>query len=308
MRKAFINALLELAGDDPRVNLVVGDLGYSVVEPFAERFPDRFLNAGVAEQNMTGLALGLALTGERTVFTYSIANFPVVRCLEQIRNDVCYHRGNVKIVSVGGGVAYGPQGYTHHALQDLALMRAMPGMVVAAPADPVETRAIVREACATEGPWYIRLGKGGECAIHSRELGRLHVGAAIQLCDGNDGTLIATGAIAHEARSAVRKLAERGMSVRLLSVPFVKPIDRAAIERAASDTPWLLTIEEHSAIGGLFSAIADVLAESRTGARLLHLAYPEFVREIASQPSIRRRYGLDAQGIADFVSRQAVTC
>ncbi|MCH7840814.1 MAG: transketolase [Planctomycetes bacterium] len=306
MRKAFIDTMLEVAGDDPRLNLVVGDLGYSVVEPFAQRFPDRFLNAGVAEQNMTGLATGLALTGERIVFNYSIANFPVMRCLEQIRNDVCHHQANVKIVAVGGGVAYGAQGFSHHAVEDLAVMRAMPGMVVTAPADAAETRAVTRLACATPGPWYIRLGKNGEPGLHAGSVEFSRVGASIQVCDGRDGTLIATGAVAHEVAEAARQLARRGVHVRMLSMPFVKPIDHQAIRRAASETPWIVTVEEHNPFGGLGSAVADVLTQGPLNARLLRLCYPEFIHETGGQTFLRKQHGLDALGIVDFVQREAV--
>src|SRR6266849_11018187 len=150
MRTAFIRALTESAERDERVHLIVGDLGFGVVEPFAERFPNRFLNVGVAEQNMTGIAAGLALSG-KIVFTYSIANFPTLRCLEQVRNDVCYHNANVKVVSVGGGFTYGAMGATHHAVEDLAVMRAMPGLTVVAPGDPVEARAATRAVIAYTG-------------------------------------------------------------------------------------------------------------------------------------------------------------
>jgi transketolase len=150
MRTAFIEELISLAERDDRIWLVCGDLGYSVLDAFSDRFPDRYLNAGVAEQNMTGIAAGLALTG-KVVFTYSIANFPIMRCLEQIRNDVCYHKLNVKIVAVGGGLAYGSHGYTHHGVEDLAIMSALPDMAVVAPGDPVEARAATAALAATPG-------------------------------------------------------------------------------------------------------------------------------------------------------------
>src|ERR1700674_786827 len=169
MRTAFFTALLEAAGDDPRINLVTADLGFGVVEPFAKRFPDRFLNVGVAEQNMTGIAAGLAMSG-KTVFTYSIANFPTLRCLEQIRNDVCYHRADVKVVTVGGGFSYGALGMTHHATEDLAIMRALPEMTVIAPGDPIETVHATRAIASTPGPVYLRLGRAGEAAIHTGPL------------------------------------------------------------------------------------------------------------------------------------------
>src|SRR5215831_561606 len=165
MRGAFFRALLGSAEQDESVHLVVGDIGYGVVEEFARKFPGRFLNAGVAEQNMTGLAAGMALSG-KIVFTYSIANFPILRCLEQIRNDVCYHNANVKIVAVGGGLAYGALGSTHHATEDLAIMRSLPRMIVVAPGDPVETAAATRALAANPGPCYLRLGRAGEANVH----------------------------------------------------------------------------------------------------------------------------------------------
>ena len=160
MRTTFINTLLELADEDDRIYLLCGDLGYSVLEPFFERFPDRFINVGVAEQNMIGIAAGLAQSGY-VVFCYSIANFPTLRCLEQIRNDVCYHDCNVNIVSVGGGVAYGAQGYSHHAVEDLAVMRALPNMVVAAPGDPLEVRSLTCALVNHPGPGFFAPGQGG---------------------------------------------------------------------------------------------------------------------------------------------------
>lgn len=166
MRNAFVQELVSLARQHPNIALIVGDLGYSVIEPFVDEFPDRFINAGVAEQNMTGLAAGMASEGYH-VFTYSIANFPTFRCAEQIRNDVAYHKLPVTIVSVGGGLAYGALGYSHHAVQDYALMRTMPGMLIAAPADPMEVRACMRYFVENPGPSYLRLGKAGEPCIHS---------------------------------------------------------------------------------------------------------------------------------------------
>ena len=165
MRNAFIEELTTLAEAHDNIALVVGDLGYSVIEEFADRFPDRFINAGVAEQNMTGLAAGMASEGYH-VFTYSIANFPTFRCAEQIRNDVDHHRLPVTVVAVGGGVSYGALGYSHHAVQDYALMRAMPHMTIAAPGDPLETRACLRWLVANPGPSYLRLGKAGEPRFH----------------------------------------------------------------------------------------------------------------------------------------------
>jgi len=182
VRTAFIDTLLDLARRDPRIVLITGDLGFGVVDRFMQELPAQFVNAGVAEQNMTGLAAGMALSG-KTVFTYSIANFPVVRCLEQIRNDVCYHNASVKIVAVGGGFAYGALGYSHHAVEDIAFMRALPAMTVVAPIDPVEAELATRAVATLPGPCYLRLGRA-ERRNPCDEIGTLLECAVDRLLDG----------------------------------------------------------------------------------------------------------------------------
>ncbi|MGC1105559.1 MAG: transketolase C-terminal domain-containing protein, partial [Candidatus Acidiferrales bacterium] len=259
MRSAFIRTLVDLAEQDDRIVLVVGDLGFGVVEPFAKRFPDRFINAGVAEQNMTGIAAGMSLSG-KVVFTYSIGNFPTLRCFEQIRNDVCYHGANVKIVSVGAGLAYGALGVSHHAAEDVAIMRALPGMTVVAPADPVETQRATRAVAALAGPAYLRLGRAGEPAVHEGTV-VFQLGKAIQVTEGDDITLIAAGAMLHTTVQAARMLASNGIHARVLSMHTIKPLDEDAILAAARETAAIITIEEHGIIGGLGSAVAEVLAE-----------------------------------------------
>src|SRR5271168_937861 len=208
MRTAFFRALADLAERDERVNLIVGDIGFGVTENFARRFPQRFLNVGVAEQNMTGIAAGMALSG-KIVFTYSIANFPILRCLEQVRNDVCCHRANVKIVAVGGGLAYGSLGATHHATEDLAILRSLPEMVVVAPGDPAEAEAATRAMAAYQGPCYLRLGRAGESAVHSRKID-FELGKAIQVRDGNDLAIITTGGMLETAVRVSEKLSAKG--------------------------------------------------------------------------------------------------
>ncbi len=182
MRTAFIETLFELAKEDKRVTLVVGDLGFGVVTRFMQELPGQFVNAGVAEQNMTGMAAGMAMSG-KIVFTYSIANFPVLRPLEQIRNDVCYHNANVKIVSVGGGLGYGSLGPSHHATEDLAIMRVLPNMIVLAPNDPIETRLAVKAVADHKGPCYLRLGRAGEPIVHSGDV-PFQLGKAILVRQG----------------------------------------------------------------------------------------------------------------------------
>lgn len=297
MRTAFIEALTDLAGMDQRVTLLVGDLGFGVVEGFARKYPDQFLNMGVAEQNMTGVAAGLALSG-RVVFTYSIANFPTIRCLEQIRNDVCYHRANVKIVAVGGGYAYGPLGMTHHATEDLALMRVLPEMAVVAPGDPVETAAAVWALAAHDGPAYLRLGRAGEAVIHKAPVS-FELGKAIQVRDGKDLCLIATGGLLQTALRVADTLAERGLACRVLSMHTVKPLDEHAVLTAARDIGAIATLEEHSIVGGLGSAVAELLAETPgVRATFKRIGLPSrFCSEVGDQDYLRARMGLSDQEI-----------
>ena len=302
MRTAFINELLAQADRRDDVHLLVGDLGYSVVEPFVERHGRRFLNVGVAEQNLAGVAAGLALSGRRTVFIYSLANFPLLRCLEQVRNDICYSGANVKIVAVGGGLAYGPQGYTHFAVEDLAIARALPGMVVTAAADAVEAQRLVQLACETPGPWYLRLGKNAEPAVHARgTLAGWGVGEAIKVRSGGDAAVLATGAIVSEACVAADALAREGIDTAVWSVPFVKPVDREAILAVAERVSAVVTVEEHTGHGGLGSVVAEVLAEEGLARPLRRLHTREAWQEVGSQAHLRRWHGLDAVSIAAAV-------
>ncbi len=298
MRNAFLDTLFELAQQDNRIFFVTGDLGFRVVEKFMEQRPLQFLNAGVAEQNLTSIAAGLALSG-KIVFTYSIANFPTLRCLEQIRNDVCYHEANVKIVAIGGGFAYGAMGVTHHATEDLAVMRAMPGLVVVAPGDPVETRAATRALTDYRGPCYLRLGKAGEPTVHHDPID-FQLGKALRLREGRDLTLVSTGGVLQTAVQAAESLAADGIEARVLSMHTVKPLDTEAVLAAASETRLIATLEEHSVIGGLGGAVAEVLAEAsdvRVPFQRLGLP-PEFSPFIGAQDYLLARHDLSAKAVA----------
>ena len=290
MRNAFIATLLELAAHDPRIVLITGDLGFNVLEPFAERFPKQFLNAGVAEQNMTGVAAGMALSG-RVVFTYSIANFPTLRCLEQIRNDVCIHGANVKIVAVGGGLAYGPLGATHHGTEDLAILRVLPNMTVVAPGDPVETDLATRALVAHAGPAYLRLGKAGEPVVHATPPA-FQLGRAIVVREGRDVTLVSTGGMLATTVAAADALTERGVAARVLSMPTVAPLDVDALAAAAEETGRVVTVEEHG-VGGLGSAVAEALLSGGcpVAFRALRLAR-EVIKTVGSQEYLRAAQGL----------------
>ena len=297
MRTAFIRTLTELAELDHRINLVVGDLGFGVVEPFAERYPNQFLNVGVAEQNMTGIAAGMALCG-KVVFTYSIANFPTLRCVEQIRNDVCYHKADVKIVSVGGGLGYGALGFSHHATEDVAVLRSLPGMVVVSPGDPLEAEFVTRAVVAQPGPCYLRLGRSGEPVVHSPGV-NLALGKAVTVCEGSDMCLIVTGGLLYNVVQVADRLMREGVQARVLSMHTVKPLDTDAVLAAARETSAIVTVEEHSVNGGLGSAVAEVLAESsdaKVPFKRLGIP-PGFVSRVGSQEYLRSVYGLSVGGI-----------
>jgi transketolase len=299
MRTAFIDALTKLAERDRRVTLIVGDLGFGVVQEFARRFPRQFLNVGVAEQNMTGVAAGMALSG-RVVFTYSIANFPTLRPLEQLRNDVCYHQANVVAVAVGGGLAYGSLGMSHHATEDLAMMRSLPGMTVIAPGDPAEALAATEYAAQGVGPVYLRLGRAGEPAVHTDAVD-FRVGRAIKVREGGDLTIIATGGMLATAAAAADLVRRRdGTGVRVLSMHTVKPLDEAAVVAAARETAGVITLEEHSVLGGLGGAVAEALCEAELPTvRLKRLGLPSaYIAEVGCQEYLCRRYGLDVDSVA----------
>lgn len=296
MRDAFIAVLTELAAEDPSIMLITGDLGFGVLTDFAERFPDQFLNAGVAEQNMTAIACGLALEGYK-VYTYSIANFTTLRPLEQIRNDVCYHDADVTLVSVGGGFSYGQLGMSHFATEDLAILRALPNMQVVAPADPWETRLLTRQMAEQPGPKYLRLDKG--CA--GSEEGPVELGKIRRIRDGNDVTLIAIGGILFEAIAAANALARDGVEARVLGVHTLKPLDAAPIVEAARETGALVTVEEHTTIGGLGSAVAETCLDAGVAPKAfrrvgLQDLYPSIVGD---QTYLRAAYGMDAAAIAN---------
>jgi len=302
MRTAFIETVSALAAVDERITLVVGDMGFGVVTSFMEQFPKQFVNAGVAEQNMTSLAVGMALSG-KIVFTYSIANFPTLRCLEQIRNDACYHNANVKIVSVGGGLSYGALGSSHHVTEDLAVLRALPNMVVVAPGDPVETTQAVQAIVDYEGPCYLRLGRAGESVVHTETDIAFQLGKAITVREGTDLTLIVTGGLLPQALEVSQQLAEQGIQARVLSMHTVKPIDVEAVLTAARETAAIFTLEEHSIIGGLGGAVAEVLMEAgESGLVFRRIGLPDaFSTIVGDQDYLRAQYGLDTAGILQTV-------
>ena len=301
MRKAFNQELLKIAERDPRVFMILADIGYGEIEPFANRFPDRFINCGVAEQEMTGVACGVAMEGNIAI-TYSIANFPTIRCLEQVRNDVCYHNANVKIVIIGGGVSYGELGVSHHSTEDIAIMRALPNMVVLVPCDCQEARAATRAMMAYPGPVYFRCGYKNEPDIHEGEID-FRIGGSIQIRDGNDATVFFAGPVGIHAKHAVDELAREGIHCRLVSLHSIKPIDQEAIQKAAKETGGIVVLEEHNICGGVGSAVAEVLMDTGCGnVPFRRLALPDlYVTKVGSQAWLQEQYGLGVAGVKEAV-------
>lgn len=302
MRDAFVQTLCELATADPRVMLMTGDLGYNVLTDYAARFPNQFVNVGVAEQNMTALACGMALSGWR-VYTYSIGNFPTLRCLEQIRNDICYHNADVTIVAIGGGFSYGALGMSHFATEDIAIMRALPNMRVVAPTEKWETQDLTRDLARMKGPSYLRLDKysGG---LPRRDDEMAVVGASRRVREGDAATIIATGGILREALAAARLLSARGVECRIEAMHTIKPLDEAAILAAVQDTDGLVTLEEHTRIGGLSGAVAETLAnlDARPGFFKSVALDDLFPTVVGDQYFLRGAYGVDAMAVVNAVT------
>lgn len=301
MRNAFIQRLLELAESDPRIMLLTGDLGFGVFEKFAQRYPKQFLNVGVAEQNLTGLATGLALEG-RIPFTYSLANFPTLRCLEQIRNDACYHNANVKIVCMGGGFSYGALGISHHATEDLSILRALPDITIVAPGDDWEASEATSSLANTQGTCYLRLDKTS-AGMTNQHQEVFTLGKARKLRDGSDITLISIGGILNETLKAAKLLAEKRIESRVISLHTLKPLDTEVIFDAAKNTGGIVTIEENTIQGGLGGAVAEVCLENGIIPQIFcRIGLPDcFSSLVGSQDYLRSQYKMSAEHIYNKV-------
>lgn len=303
MRNHVIDKILEMAEFDSRIMLVIADLGYNVVEKFQHNYPKRFVNVGIAEQNMTAVAAGLALEGNMT-FTYSIGNFPTLRCIEQIRNDVCYHDANVKILAVGGGFAYGDLGMTHHATEDIAMMRSLPNMRVYVPSDEIDAVECLKDACSFDGPAYIRMARGREKVFHNKN-SVLDVKHILPSSDvGKKVNILTTGTILDEGIELRNKLEQIGISSGVFSVPRVKPIDTIGIKNLALNSNLLVTIEEHNVIGGLGGAVAEILSEINGQHAVLYRAglQDTYTSVVGDQYYLRKIYGMTSEKILDVLN------
>ena len=304
MRDTFVRTLIGLAKENKNIELITGDLGFGVLKPFWEQLPDQFTNAGIAEQNMTTVAAGMALEG-KIVFTYSIGNFPTLRCLEQIRNDCAYHQANVKIVCVGGGFVYGSLGMSHQATEDLAILRALPDVVVLAPGDLVEAEEATKAMVNYPGTCYLRLGRGGEKRIHDH-INNFQIGKAIQVKDGEKIAIFSTGAIFEEVEGAYDILTQKGFSPAVYTFPTVKPIDAEVIRDCAQRFDYIVTCEEHNIVGGFGSAVAEVMAEMKAKkASLIRIGLnDQYAVLVGNQKYLREKYGMSAEKIAARIEEE----
>lgn len=293
MRTAFIDQLIKEARKNDKIFLLVGDLGYNVVEPFAKEFPERFKNVGIAEQNMAGVAAGLAMSGFNVYF-YSIGNFPTLRCIEQIRNDIAYHHANVKVVAVGGGYAYGDLGATHHATEAIGMIRTIPNILVCSPSDPIEARALTTFSSSYNGPMYIQLGKAGEKIIHDHEI-NLKLGDLVPYkVENKKEAIIVTGSIA-----SVVVAAEDTQKADVYTLPFVKPINEEQIVKIANSYEIITIVEEHQKSGGVGSAVIEKISDFYYAGKVINypkvhrVAIEDYFQDVSgSQMFLRKRAGL----------------
>lgn len=303
MRDTFVRTLISIAKENKNIELITGDLGFGVLKPFYETLPDQFTNAGIAEQNMTTMAAGMALEG-KIVFTYSIGNFPTLRCVEQIRNDCAYHNANVKIVCVGGGFVYGSLGMSHQATEDIAILRALPDVTVVCPGDLVEAEEATKVIAAMSGTCYLRLGRGGEKRVHNR-IDNFKVGKAIKIRETEGRGKIAmfsTGAILDNTTDACNELVKDGYGISQYSFHTVKPIDKEIIVECSKNCDYVVTVEEHTIIGGLGGAVAEVMAEYGGKAKLIRVGLnDQYCTKVGNQMYLREQYQMNVKSIIQRV-------
>ncbi len=305
MRDAFIAELNNIADADPRLLLLAGDIGFKVFDRFREVHGNRFVNCGIAEANMIGMSAGLAMTGFRP-FVYTIVPFLTMRAFEQIRVDLCMHNQPVVLVGVGGGLAYDVLGPTHHAIEDVAIMRALPRMNIVIPCDPDEVRQATIAAHAATNPTYIRLGKNGEPSLGAIKSQEFQIGRAKIMREGSDTGIIGCGPILSVAMEAADILQEMGISCRVVNMHTIKPIDKTCVLETANAVRALATIEEHSVIGGLGSAVTEIIAEG--GAVLPFKRFgidDKFTTKIDKQTALLKFHGLTADALANWLASNA---
>ncbi len=298
-RDAYGDALKELGGMNKDIVALDADLsGSTKTSVFAKAYPDRFFNVGIAEQNLVGTAAGLATAG-KIPFASTFAMFATGRAFEIIRNSVCYPKLNVKIAATHAGLTVGEDGATHQALEDISLMRSLPNMVVLSPADAIETRQCIIKAAEHNGPVYIRLGRA-KVPVVLDENYEFQIGKGIELKEGTDVTIIATGVMVEKALIASEKLAEEGISARVINMASIKPIDEDIIIKAAKETKGIVTVEEHSIIGGLGSAVTEVASEKQP-THVIRIGTMDTFGESGDGFELLEKYGLNVENIISKV-------
>ncbi|MEG1582058.1 MAG: transketolase C-terminal domain-containing protein [Clostridia bacterium] len=301
MRDTFVNCLVEYASTHDNLILLTGDLGYGALEPFIERFPNRFFNCGIAEQNMMGVASGLALEGKKVVI-YSIGNFDTLRCLEQIRNNISYHNLDVKIVSIGSGMEYGSLGYSHHATEDISAIRGLPNINIYCPSCKSECKAVCMQMLKETSPCVLRLNKRGADDVLPKEI-HLNKATVNKVFDGEKIALLCTGSILSEGIMCHDILAKNGHNIAVYAFPTIEPVQKNKILEIAKKYDTIVTLEEHNVMGGFGSSIAEVTAENypcpviRIGLRDV------FSSKIGSQKYLREVYHMDAASVAKEISK-----
>jgi len=296
MRKAFVKKLTELVSNNKNLYLLTGDLGFSVFDEFKEQFPDNFINMGVSEANMIGVAAGMAMRGKQ-VFVYSIIPFVTFRVLEQIRNDLCLQNLPVKIIGVGEGITYGTSGPTHHAIEDIGVMSSLPNLTVISPGDPIEVEKLVEQSLYLDAPCYIRLGKTGEEIINSQDVS-LKIGKGNVIKEGKDIAIISTGNMLSSAIKVSMEFEKENVSSMVISLHTIKPLDETLLKEVSEKVKYIFVIEEHISSCGLGGKISFYYSQQNINVRMKCIGLPDdFIKFVGKQDFLRMKYGLDVDGI-----------
>jgi transketolase len=304
MRKTCLDMVYRLAKSDERIFFIGSDLGFGTLDEFKAEIPERFFMEGISEANIIGIAAGLALEG-KIPYVNTIATFITRRCFEQVALDACLHNTRVRLIGNGGGLVYAPLGPTHLAIEDLAILRALPNMTIVAPADADEMRRLMPLTVEREGPVYIRVAKGGDPIVTNNDQPFV-IGKAMPMRKGSDALIVTTGITLKLALEAAAELDKAGIAAAVLHVPTIKPLDCEAILDHASRVPVVVTVEEHTVIGGLGSAVAEIIAEANfdPAKRFQRIGIPDaFAHKYGSQESLMRHYGITSDGIVSAVQR-----
>ena len=293
MRTTFASVLTERAGFDEKIFLLTPDLGFSVFEQFAEKYPNRFLNIGIAEQNTVGIAAGLALSGFKP-YIYSIAPFALMRCYEQVRLNLAYMKLNIKIIGAGGGVAYGPAGASHHIIEDFAITKVLPNLIVCSPADPIEAQQIFEQSLCTDSPMYIRLAKNNEPPVHNPN-DIITIGKAFSIKKGDNLEILTTGTITGRIIEWLPELEKQGISAGLTVFPTIKPLDEEFLDKMIVEKKDILIVEEHNIIGGLGESICTYIGKKNAHNKIRHIGIQDtYSHYVGSQQFILDKFGMFA--------------